>query len=290
MVLLALCDNANDQGECYPSISTIAIKCSMGERTVQGHITDMESMGIIRRELRNGRSTIYHIDQGRFDTPAESAPPQNPHPTPAKAAPPPPQILQKTPADLAPRTVKEPSKEPPVNRTKARGTRLQEEWALPKAWGVWAMEKRQWTEEFVRETADAFRDHWIAKPGTGGVKLDWLATWRNWVRNARGPQQTGRTGPGWWTSDDLKLDKGKEMGMTPHLGESMFNFEKRLRAAIDNGGKEPPPQRMSRVGIPPEPASPAGKMSDEVRAQLKALTGRSGANPKKSTNDEDPQA
>lgn len=35
------------------------------------------------------------------------------------------------------------------------------------------------------ETADSFRDYWVAKPGKDGVKLDWLATWRNWVRNQR---------------------------------------------------------------------------------------------------------
>ncbi len=29
---------------------------------------------------------------------------------------------------------------------------------------------------------DEFRDYWIAKAGSDGVKLDWLATWRNWVR------------------------------------------------------------------------------------------------------------
>ena len=33
--------------------------------------------------------------------------------------------------------------------------------------------------------ADRFRDFWIAQPGTKGVKLDWDATWRNWVRNEK---------------------------------------------------------------------------------------------------------
>lgn len=32
-----------------------------------------------------------------------------------------------------------------------------------------------------------FSDFWIAKPGKEGVKLDWLATWRNWVRNEKAP-------------------------------------------------------------------------------------------------------
>lgn len=31
-------------------------------------------------------------------------------------------------------------------------------------------------------TADRFRDYWIAQPGAKGRKLDWPATWRNWVR------------------------------------------------------------------------------------------------------------
>ncbi len=30
--------------------------------------------------------------------------------------------------------------------------------------------------------ADHFADYWRARPGQGGVKLDWSATWRNWCR------------------------------------------------------------------------------------------------------------
>jgi hypothetical protein len=32
------------------------------------------------------------------------------------------------------------------------------------------------------QVAAKFRDFWHAKPGQGGVKLDWTATWRNWCR------------------------------------------------------------------------------------------------------------
>lgn len=31
--------------------------------------------------------------------------------------------------------------------------------------------------------ADQFRDHWIALAGAKATKIDWAATWRNWVRN-----------------------------------------------------------------------------------------------------------
>jgi hypothetical protein len=42
-----------------------------------------------------------------------------------------------------------------------------------------------------RET-ERFRDHWVGKPGKDGRKLDWIATWRNWMRTAEdrmGPRQ-----------------------------------------------------------------------------------------------------
>ncbi|NUS67719.1 MAG: hypothetical protein HOQ41_05155 [Ensifer adhaerens] len=33
---------------------------------------------------------------------------------------------------------------------------------------------------------DKFRDYWRAKSGRDATKLDWAATWRNWMRNAGG--------------------------------------------------------------------------------------------------------
>lgn len=33
-----------------------------------------------------------------------------------------------------------------------------------------------------------FKDYWISVPGSRGVKLDWLATWRNWCRKQKNPR------------------------------------------------------------------------------------------------------
>lgn len=64
-----------------------------------------------------------------------------------------------------------------------RATRLPSDWVLPKAWGEWALtEKPSWNSEHVRKVAESFKDFWIAKSGSGASKLDWLATWRVWVR------------------------------------------------------------------------------------------------------------
>lgn len=39
---------------------------------------------------------------------------------------------------------------------------------------------------------EKFRDYWTAKPGRDAAKLDWLATWRNWMRNAARPRKNHR--------------------------------------------------------------------------------------------------
>ena len=70
----------------------------------------------------------------------------------------------------------------PIKENK-RGSRLAQDWFLPKPWGEWAQTERP--ELNIRQTADQFRDYWIAQAGQKGVKLDWAATWRNWVRNSK---------------------------------------------------------------------------------------------------------
>ena len=66
-----------------------------------------------------------------------------------------------------------------------RANRLPSNIVVPEAWLHWAIEDRRWTAIDAREEADAFCDYWPAQPGKAGVKLDWLATWRNWCRNSR---------------------------------------------------------------------------------------------------------
>lgn len=68
---------------------------------------------------------------------------------------------------------------PATNSTK--GKRLSPDWRLPSEWGHWAMGENLTREEVLKEQ-DKFRDYWIARPGSGAVKADWQATWRNWIR------------------------------------------------------------------------------------------------------------
>ncbi len=63
-----------------------------------------------------------------------------------------------------------------------KGTRLSADWMPSEADQSFAL--KTMTLEGFRHEADQFRDYWIAKPGAAGVKLDWPATWRTWVRRA----------------------------------------------------------------------------------------------------------
>lgn len=71
-----------------------------------------------------------------------------------------------------------------------KGTRLSPDWILPIEWGQWAISEG-WPEQAVREQADTFKDYWISKTGAGATKLDWLATWRNWMRNSKQSKPRG---------------------------------------------------------------------------------------------------
>ncbi len=81
----------------------------------------------------------------------------------------------------------EPVKREAKASPKRRGSRLPEDWVLPAEWGQWALGEG-WPEQIIRAEADKFRDYWHSVAGQKGVKLDWLATWRNWMRNSNTPK------------------------------------------------------------------------------------------------------
>lgn len=63
-----------------------------------------------------------------------------------------------------------------------RATRLPADWQLPEELKDWAVKVHHLDPQHVVRISLAFRDFWIGKPGAGGCKLDWAATWRNWIR------------------------------------------------------------------------------------------------------------
>lgn len=65
----------------------------------------------------------------------------------------------------------------PINN---RGSRLPNDWIAPQEYIDFCQKERPDLDaNFI---ADGFKDYWIGVVGAKGLKGDWLATWRNWVR------------------------------------------------------------------------------------------------------------
>jgi Helix-turn-helix domain len=148
LLLLALADNANDEGECFPSINTLVAKSGISERVVQRKLTVLRNAGHIECHFRTGRSTWYTIHPRHSDTPERATPPSQRHPTPVSQTSPPPSASTRTPVTATPITSKKPSIEPSPNH---QGVVLHE--SLPKQeWDEWLTlrRKRRWpTDELT---------------------------------------------------------------------------------------------------------------------------------------------
>lgn len=77
-----------------------------------------------------------------------------------------------------------------VSAPAKRGTRLPEEWS--PSIEDWNEAVTKLGQQGAKLELSKFRDHWKAAPGQRGVKLDWDATFRNWIRNARGQPNGSR--------------------------------------------------------------------------------------------------
>lgn len=69
-----------------------------------------------------------------------------------------------------------------------RGTRLPDGWT-PDAELIEQMRLECPTVD-LRAEHRVFTDYWVAQPGQKGVKTDWDATWRNWMRRAQTQRQS----------------------------------------------------------------------------------------------------
>lgn len=81
----------------------------------------------------------------------------------------------------------------PITRVEApqrsRGSRLPQGWEPDDDLKAWAIGERPDLD--YPTTLARFRDYWVALPGSRGVKLDWPATFRNWVRAEKPGQRAG---------------------------------------------------------------------------------------------------
>lgn len=74
------------------------------------------------------------------------------------------------------------SEESPAEPPRTRGSRIPLPFTVTPEMVAWAREQIPHVDG--RRETEKFIDYFTAKAGREGVKLDWTATWRNWMRNA----------------------------------------------------------------------------------------------------------
>jgi uncharacterized protein YdaU (DUF1376 family) len=65
-----------------------------------------------------------------------------------------------------------------------RGSRLANDFQFPLEWETFCKQTRP--DLNPEKTFDQFKDYWVSS--LKGTKLDWFATWRNWVRSTNAPK------------------------------------------------------------------------------------------------------
>jgi len=254
LVLLSLADQANDDGWCWPSVAAIAKRCAISERSVQDHLNRLCDAGgllEVERVERPGRSTQYrvlwgwegaeerraelrrqHAAEQQQDTTqggADSAGVQNLRP----AGPAPGGAAHRGGGvqDSAPRTVREPS--PNRQGAQQRARRLPDDWT-PLA-DVVAQMRQECPAIDQDLELRKFRDHWSSLGGQRGCKLDWTATYRNWIRNSTPPRGQLGAQPGYRQTDEQirqeRLARAGDLIPPAHLGGYPAAERAWLRAA-----------------------------------------------------------
>lgn len=87
LVMLALADCANDDGECWPSVATLSRKTGAAERTVQRSLRSLEQAGLLKTITVAGRGNRYWLNPRHSGTPATQSPVTETTQTPATVAP-----------------------------------------------------------------------------------------------------------------------------------------------------------------------------------------------------------
>jgi len=61
LVFLSLCDQANEEGMCYPRVCVIAKRAVCDERSVYNSLNVLKKRGLVRVVNKRGRSSDYYI-------------------------------------------------------------------------------------------------------------------------------------------------------------------------------------------------------------------------------------
>lgn len=224
LVLLKLADNANDAGECWPSLQYIADQCEVSRSSVKNHIRELESAGLVTRQYRKtdrgNQSNIYHITLGQKKTDmGQHLPEVGQQVTEGRSTDaPPPRAADapRTSHSLEPITepVNEPliadskkSAKPSGKKSASRKVALPDEFK-PTAQHVELANK---SGVDLNHEFEQFKDYHKAKDSK---MVDWHAALRTWIRNAAKFAKSKPVGKraGYLAGNSNQMDYSKGIG------------------------------------------------------------------------------
>jgi hypothetical protein len=172
------------RGAVCASERHIADECGVGYQVVRTALKRFQSERMINATVTHGKTVITLCNYDKHQSPervdnAEGNATLTQH--------------QRNPNAQKKQGNKETREEP--NGSSMRATRLPPDWQLPREWAEWAFSQGM-DELSSRREGERFRDYWVSTPGQRGVKLDWQATWRNWVRRWLDERATRAPPPG----------------------------------------------------------------------------------------------
>jgi biotin operon repressor len=227
LILILLANNANDEtGDCFPSQTYLAKRSGLSRGSVNRVIKRLETVGLVDtipqyRDDGGRRSNRYRLNMndtgGGVTTEHMGCDP----------------VIQE-PVTVGDSLTVISNRH--KNHSETRGTRLEEDWELPISWRQWASKKRP--DLHLDTVADCFKDHWISVGGVRGIKRDWSATWRNWVRREPivGERKFSNSRPPWANlpRDDDKLPNHASVyGLSiAKQGETYPAYRMRLQTEI----------------------------------------------------------
>jgi hypothetical protein len=198
LILLAIADQANDDGEAFPSQGSIAKRARLHPDTVEDGLRRMISRGELEREQRPGRSNVYRVvmrdehappvPTPRSTTPRSETGGSYATPTPRSETPPP-------PGQRPPHNPQEPSEEPsPTNKRRAPRpkqslTPAPDDFEITNHLRAWAASRNVTCD--LDEATEEFLNHHRAK---GSEFKNWDAAWQTWMTRTKrygGPQRPG---------------------------------------------------------------------------------------------------
>jgi len=185
LMLLAIADFADDDGNAYPSVQTLATKCRMLQRNANKILANLRESGELEIRQNEGPhgTNRYRVVIDAHSLSKRTGAVQT-------------DTLSKrtaTPVHLDPKPLSKRTAEPSGNRYEPergaarspKGSRLPLDWSLPEEYREWSMANLGWSADQAKEIAERFADYWHAVTGKNATKADWFATWRNWCRREK---------------------------------------------------------------------------------------------------------